>query len=194
MRVAHPLYGEMRRTRAPSTTLRRLRGLVANALASSDDSDDLRVVVRRATLSLDSDLVPDGELLLKAAQGAVWLADLALANRLAAAAIRAGAGPEAYFIRAHALSWLSSGRESDALLAEVPSYQLTDDDRARFAYLRASNMLWALGDPAQAKRLIDDASQAIPPHARSWIDVFLTVYWFAMDNPEAANRRRKTLC
>ena len=193
VRVAHPLYGEMRRTRSPSTTLRRLRGRVANALASSDDSDDLRVVVRRATLSLDSDLAPDGELLLKAAQGAVWLADLALADRLAAAAIRAGAGPEAYFIRAHALSWLSSGREADALLAQVRTDQLTDNDRARFAYLRASNMLWALGDPAQAKRLIDEASRAAPPHARSWIDVFLMVYWFAMDKPEAAKQASKDL-
>jgi DNA-binding CsgD family transcriptional regulator len=192
-RVAHPLYGEMRRTRAPSTTLRRLRGLVATALASSDDSDDLRVVVRRATLSLDSDLAPDGGLLLKAAQGAVWLADLALADRLAAAAIRAGAGPEAYFIRAHALSWLSSGEQADALLAEVPADQLTHGDRARFAYLRASNMLWALGDPAQAKQLIDDAAQAAPPQARSWIDAFLTVYWFAMDQPAAAEQASRDL-
>jgi DNA-binding CsgD family transcriptional regulator/peptidyl-tRNA hydrolase len=193
VRVAHPLYGEMRRTHAPSTTLRRLRGLVANALAESDDSDDLRVVVRRATLSLDSDLAPDGALLLKAAQGAVWLADLALADRLATAAIRAGAGPEAYFIGAHALSWLFSGQKADALLATVPADQLSDGDRARFAYLRASNMLWALGEPARAKELIDDASQAAPPQARTWIDAFLTVYWFALDQPDAAKQASKDL-
>ena len=36
--------------------LRRLRGLVVAELAASDDRDDMRVVVRRATLSLDSDL------------------------------------------------------------------------------------------------------------------------------------------
>jgi hypothetical protein len=38
-RVAHPLYGEVRRNRAPATRLRRLRGLVATALAKSADAD-----------------------------------------------------------------------------------------------------------------------------------------------------------
>ena len=56
VRVAHPLYGEVRRKRAAPTRLRRLRGLVAAELAASDDRDDVRLVVRRATLSLDSDL------------------------------------------------------------------------------------------------------------------------------------------
>ena len=40
VRVAHPLYGEVRRERAAPTRLRRLRGLVATELAKSDDCDD----------------------------------------------------------------------------------------------------------------------------------------------------------
>ena len=186
VRVAHPLYGEVRRGRAPPTTLRRLRGLVVAELAASDDRDDIRVVVRRATLSLDSDLTPDHDLLVRAARGAVWLADLLLADRLAEAAIRAGASQEANFIRAHALSWLGRGEEADAVLAEIRSSDLTGDDHARFAFLRASNMLWVLADPARAKELIDDASRATPRQARFYIDAFLTVYWFAMDEPNAA--------
>ena len=98
VRVAHPLYGEVRRRRAPPTSLRRLRGLVAADLAASEERDDIRVVVRRAALSLDSDLTPDGDLLVRAAFGAVWLADLPLADRLAEAAVRAGAGPESNFV------------------------------------------------------------------------------------------------
>ena len=97
VRVAHPLYGEVRRRRAAPTRLRRLRGLVAAELAAADDRDDIQVVVRRATLSLDSDLTPDADLLVRAAQGAVWLADLALADRLAEAAVRAGGGTGAEF-------------------------------------------------------------------------------------------------
>ena len=193
VRVAHPLYGQVRRRRAPHTRLRRLRGLVAAELAASDDRDDIRVVVRRATLSLDSDLTPDADLLVRAAHGAVWLADLPLADRLAEAAIRAGAGPEPNFVRAHALSWLGRGEEAEAVLAEIRTSQLTDDDHARFAFLRASNMLWALGDPARAKELIDDASRTTPPQARSYIDAFLTVYWFAMDQPDAAMQASKNL-
>jgi DNA-binding CsgD family transcriptional regulator len=188
VRVAHPLYGEVRRRRAAPTRLRRLRGLVAAELAVADDRDDIQVVVRRATLSLDSDLTPDADLLVRAAQGAVWLADLTLADRLADAAARAGAGPEPKFVRAHALSWLGRGEEADAVLAEIDSGASTDRDRARLAFLRASNMLWALGDPARAKDIIDEASHITSPQARSYIDAFLTIYWFAMDQPEAATQ------
>src|SRR4029077_7189912 len=193
VRVAHPLYGQVRRRRAARTRLRRLRGLVATELAASSDRDDIRVVVRRATLSLDSDLTPDGDLLVSAAHGAVWLADLPLADRLAEAAIRAGAGPEPNFVRAHALSWLGRGGEAEAVLAEIPTNRLTDADQARFAFLRASNMLWALGDPAGAKEVIDDASRTTPPEARRYIDAFVPGYWLAMDQPDAATQASKPL-
>jgi DNA-binding CsgD family transcriptional regulator len=193
VRVAHPLYGEVRRRRAAPTRLRRLRGLVADELAAADDRDDIQVVVRRATLSLDSDLTPDGDLLVRAAHGAVWLADLPLADRLAAAAIRAGAGPEPNFVRAHALSWSGRGEEADAVLAEIRTDQLTDSEEARLAFLRASNVLWALGDPPRAKVIIDEASRTTSPQARSYIDAFLTVYWFATDQPGAAIQASKKL-
>jgi len=193
VRVAHPLYGQVRRRRAAHSRLRRLRGVVASELAASSDRDDIRVVVRRATLSLDSDLTPDADLLVKAAHGAVWLADLPLADRLAEAATHAGAGPEPNFVRAHALSWLGRGEEAEAVLADIHTSQLTDRDRARSAFLRSSNMLWALGDPMRAKELIDEVSRITPPHARTHIDAFLTVYWFAMDQPEAAVQASKSL-
>jgi DNA-binding CsgD family transcriptional regulator len=186
VRIAHPLYGEVRRRRAAPTRLRRLRGRVATELGASGDRDDVRVLVRRATLSVDSDLAPDPDLLVRAAEGAVWLADLALADRLASIAIATGAGAEAKFVRAHALSWLSRGEQADAMLADIDDEQLTDDDRARYAFLRASNMLWVLADPPRAKELIDETSPTASPLARSYVDAFLTVYWFAMDRPELA--------
>ena len=191
VRLAHPLYGEVRRSRSAETRLRRLRGKVAAELASAPESDDMRSVVRRATLSLDSDLTPDTELLLKAASGAVWLGDLRLADRLAKAAIRADAAPRAYFLRAHALSWLPSGKEADAVLAELSLSELTDDDRGRLAYLRALNTLWALGDATRAKEIIDDAARSTAP--RIWIDAFLAVYWFALDQPQEAMQASKSL-
>ncbi|MCV7201786.1 helix-turn-helix transcriptional regulator [Mycolicibacterium peregrinum] len=186
VRVAHPLYAEVRRNRVPGSRLRRLRGLVATALGDRDDRDSMRVVVRRAALMLDSDLAPDPELLTRAAQGAVWLSDLALADRLAQRAISAGAGVEANFIRAHALSWLSRGEESDAILDAIEAAALDDDGRARLAFLRASNLLWSLADPEGAKRHVDDAAADIPAAARAGIDAFYTVYWAAIGYPERA--------
>lgn len=186
VRLAHPLYGEVRRRRAPPTRLRRLRGLVAAQLAASEDRDDMRVVVRRATLSLDSDLKPDPDLLIRAAQAATWLADLPLADRLADAAIHAGSGPEANLIRGRALTWLSRGTEAEEVFAGIATNDLSDAERARVAFLRAGNMLWGLQDPVRAKEIIDDASNTTPPGSRGCIDAFLAVYWAAMGNPKAA--------
>ncbi|WP_172798381.1 helix-turn-helix transcriptional regulator [Mycobacterium sp. GA-1285] len=186
VRVAHPLYGEVRRRRAPTSRLRRLRGSVATELAASTDRDDIRVVVRRATLSLDSDLAPDPDLLVTAAYGAVWLGDLSLADRLAASASASGGGPEPKFVRAHALSWLGRGKDAEDVLAGIDRSRLTGHDRARLTFLRSSNLLWALGDPARAKALVDDALSDTLPGDRTYLDAFLTVYWFAMDQPEKA--------
>ncbi|WP_370652936.1 MULTISPECIES: helix-turn-helix transcriptional regulator [Mycobacterium] len=193
VRAAHPLYGEVRRRTAAPSRLRRLRGLIATGFAAADNRDDIPVVVRRAALSLDSDLAPDTDLLMRAAHGTVWLADLALADRLAEAAARAGAGPEPNFVRAHALSWSGRGEDADGVLAGIRTDELTDIQRARLAFLRASNMLWALGEPARAKEIIDNAERTESPETCSYIDAFLTVYWFATDEPVAARRASKSL-
>lgn len=193
VRLAHPLYGQVRRRCAPQSRLRRLRGLLAAELADCGGPDDIRVIVRRATLVLDSDVALDVDLLVTAAHGAIWMADLPLADRLADAAIRAGAGPELNFVRAHALSWLGRGEEAEALLADTPTGELTDHDRARHAFIRCSNMLWALAEPATAKKIIDEAASSTPPDARVYVDAFLAVYWFAMDEPDSALEASKAL-
>ena len=74
-----------------------------------------------------------------------------------------------------------------------PPASLTDADHARLAFLRATNRLFTLADPAGAKKLIDDASHTTPPRARGCIDAFLTVYWAAMGKPEAARESSKNL-
>ena len=61
---------------------------VSLSAASARGSDEMSTVVRRASPILDSDLTPDGDLLLRAAGGAVWAGDLRLADRLAKAAKR----------------------------------------------------------------------------------------------------------
>jgi DNA-binding CsgD family transcriptional regulator/tetratricopeptide (TPR) repeat protein len=185
--VAHPLYGEVRRKTAAQTRLRRLRGLVVGELAAADNRDDMRVVVRRGALSLDSDLEPDADLLMNAARGAICLGDLALAERLAKAGDRAGGGPEAVFLRAHALSWLGRGVEAEEVLAAVGEASMTDDERARFTYLRASNLLWALAEPDRAEDVIGQGAAGIGDGpARTSIDAVRGVYLFAADRPAEA--------
>lgn len=188
VRLAHPLYGEVRRRRAPATRLRRLRGLIAAELAAAEDRDDIRMVVRRAALCLDSDLAPEPDLLVRAAKGAVWLADYALADRLSHAAVRAGAGAEAKLIRAHALTWLGRGQEADEVFAGVDTSVVSDEERAALAFAHASTRLFSLADAQGARALIDAASRTLSPQARGCIDAFFIVYWQAMGKPHAAIR------
>jgi DNA-binding CsgD family transcriptional regulator len=185
-RLAHPLYGEVRRERAPSTRLRRLRGRVAIELANGTDRDDMRTIVRRATLSLDSDLEPDPDLLVSAAHGAVWLADLPLADRLADAAIRAGGGAEAYIIRGCNLSGLSRGEDAEAVLASVPTRGFTAADHARLAFVRGMNLIYTLADPGRAKDVVDEVFSRIG--ADPCIDAFHAVYWAMLGKPELSLR------
>lgn len=184
VRLAHPLYGEVRRKCAAATRLRRLRGQVATELAGSPHRDDTPTVVRRATLSLESDLKPDPDLLVQAARGAVWLADMSLAERLAAAAIRAGAPAEARFIRGHALSWLDRGDEADEVVAALADTELSPSDHIRLTLLRASNRLFALADPDGAKRFMKESR--CQQGTCGCVDVFETIYSFAMGQPAAA--------
>ena len=182
--VAHPLYGEVRRRTAAPTRLRRLRGALAGELAQAEDRDDVRVVVRRGALSLASDLEPDVDLLLRSARGAIAMADLVLADRLAKAAGRAGGGAEAIFIRAHALSWLGRGQEAEDVVAEVSIAELSDEEHARFTYLRASNLLWAMAEPDRAREVIEaGAARVGAGPARTSIDAVRGVYFFATDRP-----------
>jgi DNA-binding CsgD family transcriptional regulator len=194
VRIAHPLYGEVRKQRAPATRLRRLRGLVAADLADGDDGNDLRTVVRRAVLTLDSDLEPDPDLLVTAARAALGLADLSLAERLSKAAIRAGSATEAAYVGAFTLGRLGRGEEADEVLAGIPTDTFTWSDRARLAFTRATIRFFTIADPQGAKALIDNASQAIPEaEFRSNIDAFLTVYWATLGRPETARESAKNL-
>ena len=47
--------------------------------------------------------------------------------------------------------------------------------------------------PGAAKELIDEAARTTPPTPARLLDAFLTVYWFAMDQPEAAIEPSKAL-
>lgn len=181
VRLAHPLYGEIRRRHAPVTSLRRLRGRVAAELAKLDE--DPRLVMRRAALLMESDEDVDADLLLRAAQCAVQCADLTLADHLAAEAVRSGAGAEAVFLRAHILSIVSRTDEALALLDDISRDGISAADRAQAAFLRSHVTLFPGRDPARAKSLIDAAASTTEDQARGCVDAFLALYWSVRGYP-----------
>lgn len=152
-RLAHPLYGEVRRASMGTLRARRLRGWVAETLDVDPDP------IPRAVLALDSDLPPDPALFLRAAERATRLYDLPLAERLSRAAAQTG-DPAARLVHAAALSWLSRGEEAEEELRDLarrdPHQALT-----AMAHLhRTGNLLWTLAKPEEAREALAEAEAA----------------------------------
>lgn len=145
VRLAHPLYAEVRRLRAGHIRLRRLRGEVASRL---DPTGDARHMLRRGRLALESDIAATAEDMLRAGEAALWSGDTALALRFAQAAAAAGGGWAASLARADAHTMAGSLEEAETILAVADSPR---DARPRVALGLARNLyLKGRTDDAQA--------------------------------------------
>ncbi|MEZ0449925.1 LuxR C-terminal-related transcriptional regulator [Cellulomonas sp. ICMP 17802] len=155
LRLAHPLYGDVRRLGIGAVRAARLRGVAAGMLKSDTPTVRLGVdaALRRAVLTLESDLPPDGDLFLAGAREASRLLQLALAERLAAASAAAGGGAEALVVGAMAVSLMSRGDDARELLATVP-WEGPDAFLVALATLRAGNLFFDLGDAAGASDVL----------------------------------------
>lgn len=149
-RLAHPLFGELRRASAGEMYLSSIRGKLATRLAKNADTD-MQATVRRALLRLESDLDPEPELYLESARHAMTLLDLDLADRFATAAARAGA-PGAAGVRAMNLVLLGRGDQAEAALRDL----VDGPDGHHWATIRAINLMWILAEPAAASAILDD--------------------------------------
>ncbi|MCT7656912.1 LuxR C-terminal-related transcriptional regulator [Mycobacterium deserti] len=149
-RLAHPLFGELRRAGVGEMYLSRIRGRLAQRLAKKPD-DDIQATVRRALLTLESDLPPDPRLYLQAAQHAMTLLDLELADRFATAAHAAG-DPEALAVRAVNLLLLGRGGEAEAVLRSIAAG--CSEGAHQWATMRAANLTWMLGRCSEASAVL----------------------------------------
>ena len=149
-RLAHPLFGELRRATAGEMYLSRMRGRLAQRLGQDADSD-IQTTVRRALLTLESDLPADPKLYLDSAQHAMTLLDLDLADRLSTAAADAGAR-EAIELRAMNLVLLGRGQQAEDVLRGV--CEDNGDDVHHSATIRAANLVWMLGRPRDASAIL----------------------------------------
>ena len=158
-RLAHPLYGEVRRAAMGTLRARRLRGRVAQTLDAAPDP------IPRAVLTLDSDLHPEPVLFLQAAQAATRMYDLPLAERLARAAAATG-DPAARMVHAAALSWLSRGDEAEAILTDLAESAPDAGTRALVQLHRTGNLLFTMARPDDARQALAaaEATGAAPLH------------------------------
>ena len=151
VRLAHPLFGELRRAGAGEMYLSAIRGRLATRLAKDGDAD-MQATVRRALLNLESDLDPDPQLYLESARHAMTLLDLDLADRFATAATQAGA-PGAAGVRAMNLVLLGRGEPAEAALRDMADSDLPDGHH--WATVRAHNLIWNLSKPQDAAVILE---------------------------------------
>jgi DNA-binding CsgD family transcriptional regulator len=193
-RLAHPLFGELRRASAGEIYLSAIRGRLATRLAENGDTD-MRATVRRALLSLESDLDPDPELYLESARHAMTLLDLDLADRFATAATQAGA-PGAAGVRAMNLVLLGRGEQAEAALrdmADGPDGELPEGHH--WATVRAANLIWNLGKPHEAAVILEGlaASPVTPAQEAERLAVQACVDAVAARCEPAAEKARAAL-
>ena len=156
VRIGHPLYGEVRRDRAGPVRLRRLRGRIVAAMIALEDLDDTGAL-RAGTMSLESDLAPQPQLLARAAQIAFSRLDLGLAERLGGASSDAGGPTAAALLRAQSLGLQNRAEESQLLLNALDPGQLDDHELAYATALKISNLWSPLQRPEDAVALVDEA-------------------------------------
>ncbi|MFD2157196.1 LuxR C-terminal-related transcriptional regulator [Rhodococcus jostii] len=162
VRLAHPLYGEARRARVTPLRLRRLQAEVAEALGHVDDVE-VRDLVRRAVLILESGLPAAPGFLAEAATAALSLFDVELAVRLCKAAISNGAGYDVHVILSVALMQLSRGEEVEQVLTQLLAQPLSDEQIVDVTDLRIGNLLWILNRPEEAESALLGAREATAP-------------------------------
>ncbi|MFD9734540.1 LuxR C-terminal-related transcriptional regulator [Umezawaea sp. NPDC059074] len=155
-RLAHPLYGEARRGGMGRLRAQRLRGRIATAL-SATGARRAEDTLRLAALVLDSDLDPDPDLLVDAAEQSSYLGDLALARRLGVAAVRAGGGFRAQAMVANTTVYVGRPEEAEAELATLARLATTDEEVSRATVTRATFTTWILARPAAAEAMVAEA-------------------------------------
>ncbi|CAN5429107.1 LuxR C-terminal-related transcriptional regulator [soil metagenome] len=146
VRLAHPLFGELRRANAGEMYLSKVRGALASRMARDADQDP-QTTVQRALLTLESDLAPDAELYLDAARHSMRLLDLDLAERFAAASAESGSS-QAVELQAINRFLAGDGPRAEEFLSELADRD--NGEHHRWATIRAANLIWMLGRPADA--------------------------------------------
>ncbi|MBW3665832.1 MAG: LuxR C-terminal-related transcriptional regulator, partial [Actinobacteria bacterium] len=157
--LAHPMYGEVLRDRAPGTTAVTIAERLTTAvekLGARRREDVLQVAVWR----LVTGGVVEPGLLATAAHQAYHAADFDLAERLARAARATGSQPSVAVLLAQLLDEQGEHEEAEDLLASVDLSAMAPPLQVRAALARADNLFFGLGRESEAHEVLADAERA----------------------------------
>lgn len=186
--AAHPLYSQRARTALAPDSERTVRTAVVRQLStrsSAHISDRLRL----AALAVDSDAPGAVGETVAAAEQALRLGGLGLAEMLARAAVDSSAGLPARIVLAYALAWQGRGREAGAVLAEVDPDQLSDTELMAWALPRAANQFWMLSEPERATAFLQTTRNRVSSaSARATLDALAATFAMNAGTPLRALR------
>ena len=173
---AHPLYTDRARAELAPDAARALRASLAEQLAAHPPGyigDQLRL----SALAVESDAPSAVADVVAAAQHALRLGELALAEQLAAAALDRSGGLAARLALAYALAWQGRGREADAVLTAVDPEQLSPSELIAWALPRAANQFWMLSEPERATAFLQTTRSRISaPAAQTTLDALAATF------------------
>ena len=190
----HPLFLERLAITLDKAAVQRLRAAVAAQLSTGADrtpADRLG----RTLLALQCDGPIDGDEVVTAAQEALRLGDLSLAERLARGVVDRGHGCgdqfQAHLALSYALAWQGRGREAESVLAAVDAatseeQQMSEEQLMAWALPRAANQFWMLSEPERAAVFLQTVRERVGT-ATSRITLDALSATFAMN---AGNVRR----
>ncbi|ORB83485.1 AAA family ATPase [Mycobacterium kansasii] len=177
--TAHPLFAERTRAVLGEEGARRRRTEVVMLLSRHSIghlSDRLRLAAL-ALGSLDSEAEQPVDEVVAAAQQALRLGDVRLAERLARAALDRSAGLDARLVLAQALSWQGRGRQAAGVLAAVDPAGLSEAELMAWAVPRAANQFWMLGEPERATAFLQTTRGRISePTAQAELDALTATF------------------
>ncbi len=159
VRLAHPIYGDVLRARIPTITGRVMAGSLAGVVEATG-ARRREDILRLATWRLDGGGArPD--LMLAGATMARWRYDFPLAERLARAAIDAGAGFDAALLIAQLASLQGRHEQAEADLARLAEQAIDDLQRSLVAVARVELLGVYLVRLDEGRRVAEEAEAAI---------------------------------
>jgi DNA-binding CsgD family transcriptional regulator/tetratricopeptide (TPR) repeat protein len=159
--LAHPIYGEVLRKGVSDLKARELVGELANEYARLEPSVVSEHALRLGVWRLHGAGVSDPRTMVLAAQRAIVLHDLALAQRLARAASDAGGGFASALLEAQLLMWTGRAEEAEERYAELAPSAADDHDLALLTIGRIDNLMYNLGRWSEALALAERAEAII---------------------------------
>jgi DNA-binding CsgD family transcriptional regulator len=168
--LTHSVIGEVIRRNLGQVASRRLRTELLAAMDLHPPQAPAQRL-RRAELALHADTTVDAQFLSGAAEDAIALMNITLAERLARVAVDQGGGLVASELLARTLLWQGRALEAEEILTSFDPDTLTEFELTRWGMARIANLQWSIGDAEAAAEILEMLQERVRrPRMRLVVD------------------------